>query len=69
MRAQYLALGSQIFEMDICYDHIQGVDNRVADLLSTWSGLFCDWDLLHSYICEPVWLEANENMLALDPEL
>ena len=41
------------FDVDIRYNHIQGVNNRVADLLSRLFGLPRDWDVLCLYLPEP----------------
>ena len=57
------------FDVDMRYDHIQGVNNRVADLLSRWSGSQRDWDVLRLYIPQPLWLQVSEDMLTFDPEL
>ena len=57
------------FDIDLCYDHIRGTENTVADLLSRWSGSFRDAAILHSYIPVPIWLQVDESMLAFEPDL
>ena len=57
------------FDVDMHYDHIRGVENTVADLLSRWSTSPQDWSVLRLHIPEPIWLQVNEGMLSFDPEL
>ena len=51
------------------YVHIRGLDNRVADLLSPWSGSGKYSIELQMYVKNPVWVPVNMNFLDIDPEL
>ena len=56
-------------DIDVQYVHIRGLDNRVADLLSRWSGSGKDSIELQMYVKNPVWVPVNMNFLDIDPEL
>ena len=57
------------FDVDIRYDQIQGVENKVVVLLSRRSGSRHDWGILRSHIPEPLWLQVTEDILTFDPQL
>ena len=42
--------------IDIQYVHVRGLDNRVADLLSRWTGTQNKFAELHKYNQDPVWI-------------
>ena len=42
-------------DIDMDYVHIRGRDNKVADLLSQWSGSREDWGRLLHHIPNPCW--------------
>ena len=54
-------------DIDVHYLHIRGLDNRVTDLLSRWTG--SDVNELHLYVQDPVWIPVNRRLLEIDPEL
>ena len=56
-------------DIDVRYVHIQGKENRVANLLSRWQGSVQNIAELCSYIPQPCWLNVSEELLYLDPEL
>ena len=56
-------------DIDVQYVHIRGLNNRVADLLSRWSGSGKDSIELQMYVKNPVWVPVNMNFLDIDPEL
>ena len=56
-------------DIDMDYVHIRGHDNKVADLLSRWSGSREDWGRLLHHIPNPCWLQTNEHMLAFHPDI
>ena len=56
-------------DIDVQYTHIRGLDNRVADLLSRWTGSGKDSLELKVYIPDPVWIPVDVNLLEIDPEL
>ena len=56
-------------DIDVQYVHIRGLDNRVADLLSRWSGSGKDSIELQMYVKNPVWVPVNMNFLDIDPKL
>ena len=56
-------------DIDMEYVHIKGCDNKVADLLSRWSGSREDWGRLLHHIPNPCWLQTNEEMLTFYPDI
>ena len=56
-------------DIDDRYVHIQGKENRIADLLSRWQGSVQNTIELCSYIPQPCWLNVSQELLFLDPEL
>ena len=56
-------------DIDVHYIHIRGLDNRVADLLSHWTGSGSDVNELQLYIQDPVWIPVDRRFLEIDPEL
>ena len=56
-------------DIDAQYVHVRGLDNRVADLLSRWTGSGNDCLELKMYVQDPVWIPANISFLEIDPEL
>ena len=56
-------------DIDAQYVHVRGLDNRVADLLSRWTGSGNDCLELKMYVQDPVWIPANITFLDIDPEL
>ena len=55
---------SALADIDLQYAHIRGLDNRVADLLSCWTGSPSDFSKLLSQVEDPVWVPVNVNLLA-----
>ena len=60
---------SALSDMDIQYVHIRGLDNRVADLLSRWTGSHKDVSELYASVQDPIWVPVDLKMLDIDPEL
>ena len=56
-------------DIDIQYVHVRGLDNKVADLLSRWTGTQNNFTELYKYIEDPVWIPVDKVLLELDPEL
>ena len=56
-------------DIDIQYVHVRGLDNRVADLLSRWTGTQNSFAELYKYIQDPMWIPVDKVLLELDPEL
>ena len=56
-------------DIDVKYVHIRGCDNKVADRLSRWSGSRDHWGRLLHHIPNPCWLQTDEQMLELHPDL
>ena len=56
-------------DMDLRYVHIKGANNVVADVLSRWQGRPEQWQLLHTHIKKPLWLDVSLDLLDIDPEL
>ena len=42
-----------LYDIEIVASHLAGVENKVADLLSRWSGLSTQWSTLYDLIPEP----------------
>ena len=55
--------------MDIQYVLIRGLGNRVADLLSRWTGSHKDVNELCHNVSDPIWVPVDLKMLDIDPEL
>ena len=55
--------------MDLCYVHIKGANNVVADVLSRWQGRPEQWQLLYTHIKKPLWLDVSHDLRDIDPEL
>ena len=60
---------SALSDMDIHYVHIRGLDNRMADLLSRWTGSHKDVSELYANVLDPSWIPVDLKMLDIDPEL
>ena len=56
-------------DIDVQYVHVRGLDNRVADLLSRWTGSGKDCFELKMYVADPVWIPVSMSLLDSDPEL
>ena len=56
-------------DVDASYAHIRGTNNKVADLLSRWTGNAKDCQSLLMHVKDPWWLSVNEDMLAFYPDL
>ena len=67
--ARNIWYASALSDMDIQYVHIRGLDNRVADLLSRWTGSHKDVNELCQNVSDPIWVPVDLKMLDIDPEL
>ena len=56
-------------DIDIQYVHVRGLDNRVADPLSRWTGSGKDSLELEMYVQDPIWIPVDISLLDIDPEL
>ena len=56
-------------DIDIQYVHVRGLDNRVADLLSRWTGSGKDSLELKMYVQDPIWIPVDISLLDIDPKL
>ena len=56
-------------DIDLQYAHINGRDNRVADLLSRWQGSLQNVHELKSLIHNPIWFPTHVDMLDIDVTL
>ena len=56
-------------DIDLQYAHINGRDNRVADLLSRWQGSLHNVHELKSLIHNPIWFPTHLDMLDIDVTL
>ena len=56
-------------DIDIQYVHVRDLDNRVADLLSRWTGTQNNFTELYKYIQDPMWIPVDRVLLDIDPEL
>ena len=61
--AWYIAADADV---DVCYVHVMGKNNQVADLLSRWSNSSMDHSRLHEYVESPVWINVELQMLQVD---
>ena len=53
------------FDVSITVIHVPGKNNEVADMLSRW-GLCANYEALHKYIQEPMWLQVPNSHLLID---
>ena len=67
--ARNIWYAGSLADMDIQYVHIRGLDNRVADLLSRWTGCYKDVIELQSHVQDPIWVPVSMEFLEIDPEL
>ena len=56
-------------DIDLCYVHVRGEHNRLADMLSRWVGSDSNWKALCAIIPVPLWCKGSIELLELDPEL
>ena len=59
------------YDMSVPYQyvHIRGMGNRLADLLSRWTGSHKDVTELYASVQDPIWIPVDLKMLDIDPEL
>ena len=55
-------------DIDLSYVHVLGKNNRVADLLSRWTGSRNDISELNHLLTNSVWLHTSLSMLELNNE-
>ena len=67
--ARNIWYAGSLADMDNQYVHIRGLDNRVADLLSRWTGSYKDVTELQSHVQDPIWVPVSMEFLEIDPEL
>ena len=67
--ARNIWYASALSDMDIQYVHVRGLDNRVADLLSRWTGSHRDVTELYVHVQDPIWIPVDMRLLDIDPEL
>ena len=60
---------SALADIDLHYDHVRGLDNGVADLLSRWTDSPQDVGKLLSQVHNPVWVPVDIQLLDIDVEL
>ena len=48
-----------LVDIDVHYVHVRGLDNRVADLLSRWTGSGKDRHELQMHVQDPVWISVE----------
>ena len=60
---------SAVANIDLQCAHIRGLDNRVSDLLSRWTGSSKDISQLLSQVQNPVWVPVDSKLFDIDPEL
>ena len=58
-----------LVDIDIQYVHVRGLDNRVADLHSRWTGTQNNFTELYKYVQDIVWIPVDKVLLEIDPEL
>ena len=64
--ARNILLEASCLHITITVIHVLGKDNKVADTLSRWQNSAHDQQILHNYITNPIWVEANTSLLILD---
>ena len=52
-------------DIDIQYVHVRGLNNRVADLLSRWTGSGKDNLELQMYVQDPMWIPVDKGKIVL----
>ena len=54
------------FDVELVYQHIHGIHNPIADLLSRWTNHHSDFVKLYTYVDNPIWLNVNIDLLEMD---
>ena len=55
-----------LFNISIHIEHIPGKQNVIADLLSRYKFDQTSWDLLKSYVLDPIWIPTHVNLMCLN---
>ena len=58
-----------MFNVNIVVNHIRGLDNTVADVLSRWQQTPDNLERLYNLIDSPVWLNARFDLTLLNHDI
>ena len=58
-----------LYDIDLVASHLAGVDNRIADLLSRWTGSPSQWSTLYACIPDPCWYHVDNNNIVLNLDI
>ena len=67
--ARNIWYAAAIADIDIQYIHVRGKSNRVADLLSRWTGSWADKFELDNLIGFRMWLPTSLELLEIDNQI
>ena len=67
--ARNIWLVAALHYIDLQYMHIRGQVNCVPDLLSRWQSTPSNYEMLHSYIQNPVWCHISPDLIEIDEQL
>ena len=57
------------FDINLQYEHVRGIHNTTADLLSRWQGSMADFQKLSTFVPNPTWLPVSLAHLDIDDRL